>query len=60
MKTRRMPGVDNGDLTNHESHEVNTRALLAQSTREVGAALVEVRSPGLPDAGVAIATEVTH
>lgn len=60
----RLIGVDNGDLTNHESYKTNSRPLfhgmalaLVQSTREAGAIRVVARSPGLPDADVTISSE---
>ncbi|HEX2099740.1 MAG TPA: glycoside hydrolase family 2 TIM barrel-domain containing protein [Candidatus Synoicihabitans sp.] len=61
----KLIGVDNGDLTNHESYKLDTRALhhgmalaLVQSTREPGQTRLTVRSPGLPDAVVAIEARI--
>jgi beta-galactosidase len=60
----KLIGVDNGDLANHESYQSNSRSLhfgmalaLVQSTRETGPTRIVVRSPGLPDAAVVIASD---
>ncbi len=61
----KLIGVDNGDLASHDSYKANTRPLfrgmalaLVQSTRVPGTTRLVVRSPGLPDATVTIASEV--
>ena len=59
----KLIGVDNGDLTSHESYKTNTRPLylgmalaLVQSTSDAGTAHLVVHAAGLPDAAVTIAT----